>query len=72
MENNNVTNNGEQPAVVVQKTVDDILREGINHVRVPDVFRDLPCFDGNPNKLHGFINRVDTLVLLMRENTDIP
>lgn len=38
--------------------------------RVPDVIRDLPNFDGNPNHLYGFINRIDTIIKVIPNVSD--
>lgn len=35
------------------------------NLRIPDVIRDLPAFDGNPNAVNSFINRVDQILNLI-------
>lgn len=44
----------------------------VENLKVPDVIRDIPYFDGNPNLLHDFINRVDYIMQFMPIKSNDP
>ena len=41
-------------------------------LQTPQIIRDLPCFDGNPIKLHSFIRAIDNIIPIIDKVRDSP
>ena len=44
----------------------------LNKLRTPNILRDLPCFDGNPVKLHQFLRAIDNIMPVIDEAINTP
>lgn len=44
----------------------------LNKLKTPNILRDLPCFDGNPVKLHQFLRAIDNIMPIIDEAINTP